>query len=206
MLSDVKNVVSTLFTGKHAPVKPSDPSMPTNAEKPTEALAAPPQSHTEEENGAGHIGVPIRGISSRGSGQGVIYTSADGRISMHSSPTAEAPPLVTPPASPRERLSRLWSKSRRSADGSAPKPAEPQPSEPAIEAPVEPESHPAPSSPTAKHTKVPLKDKFMGEFKILSGKVSRDETKVEEGKALKTGHGHSAPVPVPVPVEPEERH
>ncbi|KAH7333553.1 hypothetical protein B0J17DRAFT_675804 [Rhizoctonia solani] len=176
MLSDVKNVVSTLFTGKHAPAKPSDPSMPANMEKPTEAPAALPQSNTEEENGAAHIGVPIRGISSRGSGQGVIYTSVDGRISMHSSPTSEVPPHVIPPASPRERLSRLWSKSRRSTDGSVPKPAEPQPSEvvqpsePAIEAPVEPGSHSAPSSPTAKHTRVPLKDKVMGTLEFI-GKI-----------------------------------
>jgi hypothetical protein len=39
---------------------------------------------------------------------------------------------------------------------------------------------------------------FIGEFKIISGKVSRDEAKVEEGIALKTGHVN--------PVETTERH
>ncbi|CAE6531876.1 unnamed protein product [Rhizoctonia solani] len=206
MLSDVKNVVSTIFT-RRTPVKSSDPSPPANAEKGAEVPAAP-QSNTEEENRASHIGVPIHGISSRGSGQGVIYASANGRISMHSSPATEASPRMSPPASPQKRLSRLWSRSRKSTDENVPKPAEPkpaepqpavpQPREPTAIAPVELESQPAPSSPTTKHTKVPLKDKVKGEFKIISGKVSRDETKVEEGIALKTGHAH--------PAEPEERH
>ncbi|CAE7074520.1 unnamed protein product [Rhizoctonia solani] len=211
MLSDVKNVVSTLFT-KHTPAKPSDPSSPTNAEKRAEAPPVSPQSNTEEENRASHIGVPIRGISSRGSGQGVIYASVDGRISVHSSPTTEAAPRISPPASPQKRLSRLWSRSRKSTDESIPKPQEPeavesQPTEPqriepAATAPVEPdpapEPQPLPSSPTTKPAKVPLKDKVMGEFKILSGRVSRDGAKVEQGIALKTGHAH--------PAEPEERH
>ncbi|CAE6482274.1 hypothetical protein ACGC1H_004027 [Rhizoctonia solani] len=206
MLSDVKSVVSTFFT-RHAPVKPNDPSSPVNAEKRAEAPAVP-QSNTEEENRASHIGVPIRGISSRGSGQGIIYTSGDGRISMHSTPTTEASPRLSPPASPHKRLSRLWSRSRKSTEENVPKPAEPepaesqviasQPTEPAATVPVAPESQLTPSSPTTKHTKVPLKDKVKGEFKIISGRVSRDETKVEEGIALKTGHAHSA--------EPEERH
>ncbi|CAE6472982.1 unnamed protein product [Rhizoctonia solani] len=206
MLSDVKSVVSTFFT-RHTPVKPSDPSSPANVEKRVESPAVP-QSNSEEENRASHIGVPIRGISSRGSGQGIIYTSGDGRISMHSTPTTEASPRLSPPASPNKRLSRLWSRSRKSTEENVPKLAEPksaesqpmssQPTEPAAISPVEPEPQLTPSSPTTKHTKVPLKDKVKGELKIISGRVSRDGTKVEEGIALKTGHAHSA--------EPEERH
>lgn len=207
MLSDVKNVVSTLFTHKHAPAKSSEPLSVAHPEKQADheaptAIAAPKptpiQPSTEEENQAASRGIPIRGISSRGSGQGMIYASPDGRISMHAEPTAEPitriSPPHSPPASPRKGLSRLWSRSRKSVDESTPKPVESQPSEPPVEAPVESESHPTPSSPTAKHTKVPLKDKVMGEFKIISGKVSRDGTKVEEGIALKTGHVHPEPV------------
>ncbi|CAE6495870.1 unnamed protein product [Rhizoctonia solani] len=204
MLSDVKNVMTTLFASRHAPVKSSDPSSPAHAEKQAEAPAALPQSNTEEENRASHIGVPIRGISSRGSGQGVIYTSADGRISMHSSPTAEAAAQVSPPTSPHRRLSRLWSRSRKSTEESAPRVAEPQPTVPAAQAPVEPETQPTPSSPRAKHTKVPLKDKFKGEFKIISGKVSRSEAKVEQGIALK--NGHARPAELEQPAAAEERH
>ncbi|KAJ1300762.1 hypothetical protein OPQ81_002406 [Rhizoctonia solani] len=185
-----------MFTSKHRQ-KPSDPSVPANGEKPAEASTAPPPTNTEEENLA-NVGVPIRGISSRGSGEGVIYASANGRISIHSSPTAEAAPPASPPASPRSRLSRLWSKSRRSTEESVPQAPVPQTSEPPTGAPVEPEPEPTPSSPAAKHTKVPLKDKVRGEFKIISGKVSRDGAKVDEGIALKTGHPH--------PVEAEERH
>lgn len=211
MLSDVKNVVSTLFTSRHAPVKPNDPATPANAEKRAEAPAAPPQPNTEGENRASEVGVPIRGISSRGSGQGVIYASADGRISIHSSPTAEAAPPASPPASPRERLSRLWSRSRKSTEESVSKAPEPQPTEPVTQAPaVEPEAQPTPNSPTAKHTKVPLKDRVKGEFKIISGKVSRNEAKVEEGIVLKTGHPRSAepvhPAEPELPAETEERH
>ncbi|CAE6427382.1 unnamed protein product [Rhizoctonia solani] len=206
MLSGAKNAVATLFI-RHTPVKPSDPSSPANAEKRAEVPTASPQSNNEEENRASHIGVPIRGISSRGSGQGVIYTSVDGRLSMHSTPSAEASPRVSPPTSPYKRLSRLWSRSRKSTEENVLKPAEPKPaesqltepqaSEPAATTPAEPEPQHTPSSPTTKHTKVPLKDKVKGEFKIISGKVSRDEAKVEEGIALKTGHA---------PAELEERH
>ncbi|QRW26497.1 collagen alpha-1(VII) chain [Rhizoctonia solani] len=187
MLSDVKNVVSTLFTHKHAPAKSSEPLSVAHPEKQADHEAptgrrytyaapkpTPIQPSTEEENQAASRGIPIRGISSRGSGQGMIYASPDGRISMHAEPTAEPITRISPPHSP---------------------PASPRKaSEPPVEAPVESESHPTPSSPTAKHTKVPLKDKVMGEFKIISGKVSRDGTKVEEGIALKTGHGHPEPV------------
>ncbi|CEL56683.1 hypothetical protein RSOLAG1IB_08009 [Rhizoctonia solani AG-1 IB] len=206
MLSDVKNVMSTLFTNKHTP-KSSDPSSISHPEKQPEVPAAPKptpiQPSAEGENQAGNTGIPIRGISSRGSGQGMIYASADGRISMHSTP-AEPITRISPPASPHKGLSRLWSRGRKSVDESAPKPTVPQSTEPVVESPVdapaEAESQlaPTPSSPTTKHTKVPLKDKVMGEFKIISGKVSRDEAKVEEGIALKTGHVN--------PVETTERH
>ncbi|ELU38554.1 hypothetical protein AG1IA_07402 [Rhizoctonia solani AG-1 IA] len=143
--------------------------IPIAAPKPT-----PIQPSTEEENQAASRGIPIRGISSRGSGQGMIYASPDGRISMHAEPTAEPitriSPPHSPPASPRKGLSRLWSRSRKSVDESTPKPVESQPSEPPVEAPVESESHPTPSSPTAKHTKVPLKDKVMGTLEFI-GKI-----------------------------------
>ncbi|CAE6399022.1 unnamed protein product [Rhizoctonia solani] len=202
MPSDVKNVISTLFNHKHAPEKPSDPSPTAHPEGQVEASTAPKptpiQPSAEEENQAKITGVPIHGISSRGSGQGMIYAAEDGRISMHSGPATEPATRGSPPASPHKGLSRLWSRRRKSVDENAPKPEEPQPGEPPVEAPAEPESHPTPDSPTAKHAKVPLKDKVMGEFKIISGKVSRDEAKVEEGIALRDGHGH--------PVETAERH
>jgi len=44
------------------------------------------------------------------------------------------------------------------------------------------------SSPSKSHKRGPsLKDKIKGEMKVLSGKLSRNEHKVEEGRALKTG-------------------
>ncbi|CCO29534.1 hypothetical protein BN14_03549 [Rhizoctonia solani AG-1 IB] len=50
-----------------------------------------------------------------------------------------------------------------------------------------------PTSPSSSRFKVPLKDKIKGELKIISGKVSRNEAKVEQGIALKTGQDPTSP-------------
>ncbi|KAF8604376.1 hypothetical protein BDV93DRAFT_522491 [Ceratobasidium sp. AG-I] len=49
------------------------------------------------------------------------------------------------------------------------------------------DSNSTPASPSSSRIKVPFKDKLKGELKIISGKVSRNEAKVEQGIALKTG-------------------
>ncbi|KAG9021471.1 hypothetical protein FS837_007241, partial [Tulasnella sp. UAMH 9824] len=62
-----------------------------------------------------------------------------------------------------------------------------------------------PTSPTKSHDRRPsLKDRIKGEMKVITGKLSRNEAKIEEGKALKSG-GLSATSAVNSPISPARK-
>lgn len=62
-----------------------------------------------------------------------------------------------------------------------------------------------PSSPSKSHKRGPsLKDRIKGEMKVLTGKLSKNEAKVEEGKALKSG-GLSATSAANSPLSPAKK-
>ncbi|CAE6493301.1 unnamed protein product, partial [Rhizoctonia solani] len=132
-------------------------------------------------------GVPLQGVSSHTGG--VIYAGEGGALTQRSNPAVNS---TSPPGSPNKGVSRLWSRSRRSVDegtiGS--KSAKSRFTE---EPSTGSDSASAPTSPSSSRFKVPLKDKIKGELKIISGKVSRNEAKVEQGVALKTGQDPTSP-------------
>ncbi|KAG8922769.1 hypothetical protein FRC01_013620, partial [Tulasnella sp. 417] len=62
-----------------------------------------------------------------------------------------------------------------------------------------------PTSPTKSHKRGPsLKDRIKGEMKVITGKLSRNEAKVVEGKALKSG-GLSATSAANSPISPARK-
>ncbi|KDN43122.1 hypothetical protein RSAG8_06275, partial [Rhizoctonia solani AG-8 WAC10335] len=143
-------------------------------------------STDREENTSG---VPIQGISSRGGGQGDVYASEGGVVTQRSNPAVNS---TSPPGSPNKGVSRLWSRSRRSVDEGTTG-AKSTRSRFTEEPSTGSDSASAPTSPSSSRFKVPLKDKIKGELKIISGKVSRNESKVEQGIALKTGQDPTSP-------------
>ncbi|KAH7333555.1 hypothetical protein B0J17DRAFT_631706 [Rhizoctonia solani] len=132
-------------------------------------------------------GVPLQGVSSHTGG--VIYAGEGGALTQRSNPAVNS---TSPPGSPNKGVSRLWSRSRRSVDegtvGSKSNRSRFN-EEPSTGS----ESASSPTSPSSSRFKVPLKDKIKGELKIISGKVSRNEAKVEQGVALKTGQDPTSP-------------
>ncbi|KAG8972879.1 hypothetical protein FRB90_010112 [Tulasnella sp. 427] len=62
----------------------------------------------------------------------------------------------------------------------------------------------SPSSPKSHKRGPSLKDRLKGEMKVITGKLSRNEAKVEEGKALKSG-GLSATSAVDSPASPAKK-
>ncbi|CAE6398997.1 unnamed protein product [Rhizoctonia solani] len=139
--------------------------------------------------GDNSTGVPIQGISSRGGGQGQIYAAEGGGLTQNSAPAVNS---SSPPGSPNKGVSRLWSRSRRSVDEgtTGTKSTKSRYTE---EPSNGSESASTPTSPSSSRFKVPLKDKIKGELKIISGKVSRNEAKIEQGMALKTGQDPTSP-------------
>ncbi|KAL5637463.1 hypothetical protein ACGC1H_004029 [Rhizoctonia solani] len=153
---------------------------------------APAAHHKEDSTGGGEniSGVPVQGISSRGDGQGDIYATEGGAIVQRSTPAVNSP---SPPGSPNKGVSRLWSRSRRSVDEGTTG-SKSNRSRFTEEPSTGSDTASAPTSPSSSRFKVPLKDKIKGELKIISGKVSRNETKVEQGIALKTGQDPTSPI------------
>ncbi|CAE6531889.1 unnamed protein product [Rhizoctonia solani] len=147
---------------------------------------APAALKKEDSNGEGE---KIHGISSHGSGQGDIYAAEGGIITQRSTPAVNS---TSPPGSPNKGVSRLWSRSRRSVDEGTTGTKSTR-SRFTEEPSTGSDSASAPTSPSSSRFKVPLKDKIKGELKIISGKVSRNETKVEQGIALKTGQDPTSP-------------
>ncbi|QRW26495.1 collagen alpha-1(VII) chain [Rhizoctonia solani] len=142
--------------------------------------------------GPNSIGIPIQGISSRGAGQGPIYAAEDGGLVQHP-PSAAAASSSSPPGSPNKSVSRLWNRSRRSVDEgtTGTKSTKSRYTE---EPSNGSESGSTPTSPSSSRFKVPLKDKIKGEIKIITGKVSRNESRIEQGIALKTGQDPTSPI------------
>ncbi|KAG9126941.1 hypothetical protein FRC07_001317 [Ceratobasidium sp. 392] len=146
--------------------------------------------------------IHIPGISLRGQGQGRIITGEDGGIRSADAPHVEHKDKEAK-SNVGGSLSRLLSRSRTSVDAThgrrasvddaskSPKRAKSRFNE---EPPAASEPSSTPTSPSSSRFKVPLKDKIKGELKIISGKMSRNEAKVEQGIALKTGHASDAAV------------
>ncbi|KAG8741127.1 hypothetical protein FRC10_003271 [Ceratobasidium sp. 414] len=150
-------------------------------------------------DGNGNV-IYIPGLSTRGSGQGRVVAYEDGGIGSADVPRHEKE------AKSSGGLSRLWSRSRSRSSVDAGRRASVDAGrrtsvDEATKSPKrtrsrfseEPsnggnEAASPPTSPPLSPTKVPLKNKIRGELKIISGKVSRNEAKVEAGIALKTGH------------------
>ncbi|KAG8687259.1 hypothetical protein FRC09_013609 [Ceratobasidium sp. 395] len=142
----------------------------------------------------GHL-IHIPGVSMHGQGRGRIIAGEDGGIRSADAPHVEKEKETK--SSGGGSLSRLLSRSRTSVDAThgrrasvdeaskSPKKAKSRFSE---EPSASSEAGSTPTSPSSSRFKVPLKDKIRGELKIISGKVSRNEAKVEQGIALKTGH------------------
>ncbi|CAE6495850.1 unnamed protein product [Rhizoctonia solani] len=140
---------------------------------------APSAGATEEATGnasGGHIGMSSRG----GDGHEAFYGDEGAAISQRSAP-----------GSPNKGVSRLWSRSRRSVDEGTTGTKSSRSK--FTEEPSNGSDSASATSPTSSRFKVPLKDKIKGELKIISGKVSRNEAKVEQGIALKTGQDPHSP-------------
>ncbi|EUC63006.1 hypothetical protein RSOL_468890 [Rhizoctonia solani AG-3 Rhs1AP] len=167
------------------------PTLSTGRDE-TASGTAPTAHQKEYSTGEGEntAGVPIQGISSRGDGQGDIYATEGGAITQRSTPAVNS---TSPPGSPNKGVSRLWSRSRRSVDEGTTGSKSTR-SRFTEEPSNGSDSASAPTSPSSSRFKVPLKDKIKGELKIISGKVSRNETKVEQGIALKTGQDPTSPI------------
>ncbi|KAJ1300758.1 hypothetical protein OPQ81_002402 [Rhizoctonia solani] len=135
--------------------------------------------------------VSLQGISSHGDGQGAIYATEDGALSQRSAPAINS---TSPPGSPNKGVSRLWSRSRRSVDeGTTATKSTTRSKFTEEPSSTGSETGSAPNSPSSSRFKVPLKDKIKGELKIISGKMSRNEAKVEQGVALKSGQDPHSP-------------
>ncbi|KAG8680583.1 hypothetical protein FRC09_018129, partial [Ceratobasidium sp. 395] len=142
----------------------------------------------------GHL-IHIPGVSMHGQGRGRIIAGEDGGIRSADAPHVEKEKETK--STGGGSLSKLLSRSRTSVDAThgrrasvdeaskSPKKAKSRFSE---EPSASSEAGSTPTSPSSSRFKVPLKDKIRGELKIISGKVSRNEAKVEQGIALKTGH------------------
>ncbi|KAG9103913.1 hypothetical protein FRC06_007024 [Ceratobasidium sp. 370] len=145
-------------------------------------------------DGNGNV-IFIPGLSTRGSGQGRVVAYEDGAIGSADVPRHEKEKETKSGGGVTRLFSRSRSRSsvdagrRASVDDASKSPkgtrsrfSEEQPPTGGSEAAS------PPTSPSSSRIKVPLRDKIRGELKIISGKVSRNEAKVEEGVALKTGH------------------
>ncbi|CAE6427396.1 unnamed protein product [Rhizoctonia solani] len=164
-----------------------DETTPAIGPKEPASTALQKEDSTDREENTSRV--PIQGISSRGGGQGDVYASEGGVITQRSTPADNS---TSPPGSPNKSVSRLWSRSRRSVDEGTTG-AKSTRSRFTEEPSTGSDSASAPTSPSSSRFKVPLKDKIKGELKIISGKVSRNETKVEQGIALKTGQDPTSP-------------
>ncbi|QRW14066.1 collagen alpha-1(VII) chain [Ceratobasidium sp. AG-Ba] len=159
---------------------------------------------TPEANGSAGL-THIPGVSIQGNGTGKIVAHEDGGIKA-----AEAAHAEKEKEKEKEKsgggVSRLWSRSRTSVDAAGRRGSVDEASKSPTGtrrsksrfneegAATGSESGSTPASPSSSRFKVPLKDKIKGELKIISGKISKNETKVEEGIALKTGHASESAV------------
>ncbi|CAE7155683.1 unnamed protein product [Rhizoctonia solani] len=181
----------TITRNTRATTTSADHKGATSSPGHNEVAPAGPKEAAHQKEGTADEGANIsvastQGISNRGGGEGDIYTSEN---THRSTPAVNS---TSPPGSPNKGVSRLWSRSRRSVDEGTTGTKSTR-SRFTEEPSTGSDSASAPTSPSSSRFKVPLKDKIKGELKIISGKVSRNETKVEQGIALKTGQDPTSP-------------
>jgi len=154
----------------------------------------------------------VPGVSVQGSGEGKIVAHDDGAIKTAEAAHAAGNGTTGENDKAAKGVSRLWSRSRTSVDGGSGRrrasvdevgksPSGSRRSktigsrfnEESAGSPAS-EAGSAPGSPSSSRIKVPFRDKLKGELKIISGKMSKNEAKVEQGIALKTGHASDSAV------------